>query len=68
MQNRIFCGSTPSVIWARVIRTDGMFIKEFNYDERCKGTKYFEKWINDNMFNIEGIDDSDKNFVTYWVS
>ena len=57
-----------NIIWARVIRTDGLFIKEFNYDERQKGTAFFEKWINSNMFNIEGVENDKNQFITYWVS
>ena len=64
----ILWAGSPKVDAARVIRTDGRFIKSFDYEERLKGTDFFEKWISDNMFNLEGVDDSDKKAITYWVS
>jgi len=60
--------SYPRILSARVIRIDGLYIHDFTFDELCKGRKYFEKWINDNLFNLEGVDDRDKQSITYWVS
>lgn len=64
---RVIYGRVPKIKSARVIRTDGLFIKKFDYDELVKGEDYLVKWINDNMFNLIGID-GDNDFRTYWVN
>ena len=58
----------PKYLIARVIRTDGLLIHEFNYSEKLDGTKYFEAWCDRNLFNIERVENSDKEVITYWVS
>ena len=50
-----------------VLRMDGRLIKKFDYDEMIHSKSYFEKWCEDNYFNVEIID---QNFMdlTIWVS
>lgn len=57
----------PSYREVRVIRTDGLFIKSFEYSELCHGKDYFSKWCDKNYFNIEGIEEN-HGTLTYWVS
>ena len=64
---RVIYGRVPKIKSARVIRTDGLFIKKFDYDELVRGEDYLVKWINDNMFNLIGID-GDSYFRTYLVN
>lgn len=64
---RVIYGRVPKIKSARVIRTDGLFIKKFEYDELVRGEEYLLKWIDENMFNLVGID-GDCNFRTYWVN
>lgn len=66
MQQVIY-GQVPKIKSARVIRTDGLFIKKFDYEELVRGEEYLLKWIDENMFNLIGID-GDNNFRTYWVN
>lgn len=64
---RVIYGQVPKIKSARVIRTDGLFIKKFDYEELVRGEEYLLKWIDNNMFNLIGID-GDNNFRTYWVN
>ena len=63
----ILWAGEPKFMIARVNRTDGMFIKDFKYEERLKGEDYFKKWIDEHYFNIEVVD-NDQHTITYWVS
>ena len=64
---KVIYGQIPKIKSARVIRTDGLFIKKFDYEELVRGEEYLLKWIDNNMFNLIGID-GDNNFRTYWVN
>lgn len=64
---KVIYGQVPKIKSARVIRTDGLFIKKFDYEELVKGEEYHRKWIDENMFNLIGID-GDNDFRTYWVN
>ena len=64
---KVIYGQVPKIKYARVIRTDGLFIKKFEYEELVRGEEYLLKWIDNNMFNLIGID-GDNDFRTYWVN
>ena len=54
--------------WVLVILMDGTVIKKFNdTPELIHNRDYFEKWCEDNFFNIEKVVEENRH-MTIWVS
>ena len=59
--------ATTPFVFSRVQKMDGTIIHTFGYDEQHKDDRYFRKWIDENLFNLEKTIKNGNEFI-YIVS